>query len=372
MLARSSVRTSAEHAIISSLFEALDLGAIHAPNRILMAPLTRGRASRDHVPTALMAEYYAQRASAGLIISEATGISQQGLGWPYAPGIWSREQVKAWKPIVRAVHDAGGRIVCQLWHMGRVVHPDFLGGQAPVSASATTAPDRAHTYRGKQRYAQARPLAVEEIRVLIEDYRRAAANAMEAGFDGVQLHAANGYLVDQFLRDGTNLRADLYGGPAANRVRLLVEVTQALIRAAGADRTGVRLSPNDDAQGCGDSESAALFEQTVIALAKLNIAFLEMRASRPSSSFRPALRQLTPMIRRAFPNPLVLNSDYGLEDAQRALRNGEADAIAFGRPFIANPDLPRRFAEDMGLNAAHVPTFYSQGHAGYTNYPRVP
>jgi N-ethylmaleimide reductase len=334
-----------------------------------MAPLTRGRATRDHVPTALMAEYYAQRATAGVIITEATGISQQGLGWPYAPGIWSREQVKAWTPIVRAVHDAGGRIVCQLWHMGRLVHPDFLGGRAPVSASATTGPDRAHTYRGKQRYAQARPLGIEDIRILIEDYRHAAANAMEAGFDGVQLHAANGYLIDQFLRDGTNLRFDLYGGSVPNRVRLLIEVTQALISAAGADRTGVRLSPNDDAQGCGDSHSAPLFEQAASALARLNIAFLEMRASRPDSSFRPALRQLTPMIRRTFPQSLVLNSDYGLQDAQRALRNGEADAIAFGRPFIANPDLPKRLAEDRGLNAARIATFYSQGHAGYTDYP---
>jgi 2,4-dienoyl-CoA reductase-like NADH-dependent reductase (Old Yellow Enzyme family) len=353
-----------------TLFDPLTIGAIAAPNRILMAPLTRGRASRFHVPTPLMGEYYAQRASAGLIITEATGISQQGLGWPYAPGIWSAEQVAAWKPIVAGVHAAGGRIVSQLWHMGRIVHPDFLGGQAPVSASATTAPDWARTYEGKKRYEPSRALALSEIPSLIEDYRRAALNAMAAGFDGVQLHAANGYLIDQFLRDGTNKRTDAYGGSIKNRLRLLLEVTQVLIDTVGADRTGVRLSPNDDPQGCADSNSAALFSSAATALNRLNIAFLEMRASRPASTFRPGVRQLVPEIRRAYKGVLALNSDYGLADASRALRDGEADAIAFGRPFLANPDLPNRFAHNIGLNPAHVSSFYARGHAGYTDYPR--
>jgi N-ethylmaleimide reductase len=353
-----------------TLFDPLKIGAIEAPNRILMAPLTRGRASRFHVPTPLMGEYYAQRASAGLILTEATGISQQGLGWPYAPGIWSKEQVAAWKPIVAGVHAAGGRIVSQLWHMGRIVHPDFLGGKAPVSASATTAPDWARTYEGKKRYEPARPLEISEIPSLIEDYRRAALNAMAAGFDGVQLHAANGYLIDQFLRDGTNQRTDAYGGSIKNRLRLLVEVTQVLIETVGADRTGVRLSPNDDPQGCGDSHSAALFSSAASALNRLKIAFLEMRASRPTSTFRPGLRQLVPEIREAYKGVLALNSDYGLEDASRAVRNGEADAIAFGRPFLANPDLPNRLAHNIGLNPARVSTFYTPCHAGYTDYPR--
>jgi 2,4-dienoyl-CoA reductase-like NADH-dependent reductase (Old Yellow Enzyme family) len=318
-----------------------------------------------------MIEYYAQRASAGLIISEATGISQQGLGWPYAPGIWSEEQVKAWKPIVKAVHDAGGRIVSQLWHMGRIVHPDFLGGAPPVSASATTAPDWAHTYAGKQRYATSRPLEFHEIRLLIEDYRRAARNAMAAGFDGVQLHAANGYLIDQFLRNGTNQRNDAYGGSIENRTRLLVEVTQALIDTVGADRTGVRLSPNDDPQGCGDDDSRALFTHAAFELNRLGIACLEMRASRPDSSFRPALRQIVPDMRREFKGPLILNSDYTFDSASRVLQRGEADAIAFGRAFLANPDLPERFAANSGLNKGNVSTFYSQGHAGYTDYPAM-
>ena len=200
-----------------SLFDPIQLGAIAAPNRILMAPLTRGRATKAHVPTPIMAEYYRQRAGAGLIISEATGISQEGTGWPFAPGLWSPEQVEAWKPVVAAVHEAGGRIAAQLWHMGRVVHPDFLGGEKPVSASATTAPDQAHTYTGKKPYAEARALREDEIPRLLEDYAKAARNAIEAGFDGVQIHAANGYLIDQFLQSRTNLRTDRYGGSVENR-----------------------------------------------------------------------------------------------------------------------------------------------------------
>lgn len=354
-----------------TLFDPISLGAIDVPNRILMAPLTRGRATRAHVPTPLMAEYYRQRASAGLIISEATGISQQGLGWPSAPGLWSPEQEQAWKPVVTAVHEAGGRIVAQLWHMGRLVHPDFLGGAPPVSASATTAPGNAHTYEGSKPYAEARALGPEEIPALIEDYRRAAGHALAAGFDGVQLHAANGYLIDQFLRDGTNRRTDRYGGSVGNRLRLLVEVTEALIGVAGADRTGVRLSPNDDPQGCADSDSGSLFTAAAAALSELRIAFLEMRASRPESTFRPALRQLVPAIRSSFEGPLILNSDYSLDDATLALRRGEADAIAFGRPFLANPDLPTRLARRAALNLPNSATFYSPGAQGYTDYPSM-
>jgi N-ethylmaleimide reductase len=357
--------------LISRLFDPITLGAIHAPNRIIMAPLTRGRATRDHVPTPLMGEYYRQRASAGLIISEATGITRQGLGWPYAPGLWSAEQAAGWKPIVRAVHEAGGRMVAQLWHMGRLVHPDFLGGAPPVSASATTAPGHAHTYEGAKPYAESRALEPHEIESIVADYRHAADNALAAGFDGVQLHAANGYLIDQFLRDGTNRRADIHGGSIDNRIRLLIEVTEALIGVAGADRTAVRLSPNDDPQGCGDSDSESLFTEAARALSALRIAFLEMRASRPQSTFRPAARQLVPAIRRAFKGTLILNSDYLLDDAAQALHLGEADAIAFGRPFLANPDLPARLAKRAALNAPNAKTFYTSGPVGYTDYPTL-
>ena len=356
---------------MTSLFDSITVGAIDAPNRIMMAPLTRGRATRSHVPTPLMGEYYSQRASAGLIISEATGITQQGLGWPNAPGLWSEEQVNGWKPVVRAVHEAGGHMVAQLWHMGRLVHPDYLGGAQPVSASATTAPGHAHTYEGSKPYAESRALGPREIEQIIDDYGVAAGHAMSAGFDGVQLHAANGYLIDQFLRDGTNRRADSYGGPVENRIRLLIEVTQMLIKAAGAERTGVRLSPNDDPQGCGDSESETLFTKAAEALDTLGIAFLEMRASRPESTFRPATRQLVPAIRRVFKGTLILNSDYSLDDASQALRLGEADAIAFGRPFLANPDLPARLAMRATLNAPNTKTFYTPGPSGYTDYPAL-
>lgn len=353
-----------------TLFEPIQLGAITAPNRILMAPLTRGRSTRAHVPTPIMAEYYAQRASAGLIISEATGISQQGLGWPYAPGLWNDAQVEAWKPVTAAVHAAGGRIVAQLWHMGRLVHPSFLGGAAPVSASATTGPAKAHTYEGRLPYTQARALELAEIPGLLDDYRRAAANAMAAGFDGVQIHAANGYLIDQFLRNNSNFREDAYGGPVENRVRLLREVTEAVAGTVGKDRTGVRLSPNGDSQGANDSDPEALFGAAAAVLSEIGIAFLELREPGFEGTFGKAERApVAPVIRKAFDGPLVLNSDYGAASGQAALESGVADAIAFGRTFLANPDLPRRFAEHIPLNADNMATWYSQGPEGYTDYP---
>ncbi len=353
-----------------SLFDPIQFGAIHAPNRILMAPLTRARATRDHVPTPIMAEYYAQRASAGLIISEATGISREGLGWPFAPGLWNDVQVEGWKPVVQAVHDAGGRIFAQLWHMGRIVHPDFLDGAQPVSSSATTAPGEAHSYDGKKPYALARPLRLDEFPRLLDDYRRATANALAAGFDGVQIHAANGYLMDQFLRDNSNFRDDAYGGSIENRIRLLREVTEAVASVAGADRTAVRLSPNGDSQGVNDSNPHALFPAAARALDAIGLAFLELREPIPQGTFgKPDTSPVAPGIREAFSGPLVLNSDYDGARAEAALASGVADAVTFGRPFIANPDLPRRLKEALPLNTAEMATFYSQGPEGYVDYP---
>jgi len=355
---------------LPSLFEPITVGAILCPNRVFMAPLTRGRATRDHVSTELMATYYAQRASAGLIITEATGISQQGLGWPFAPGIWTVEQMEAWKPIVAAVHEAGGRIMCQLWHMGRVVHPSFLGGEAPVSASATKAPHKAHTYDGRQPYAEARPLRADEIPGLLSDYSRAAALAVAAGFDGVQLHAANGYLIDQFLRDGTNLRDDDYGGPIENRIRLLREATRAIADTVGAERTAVRLSPNSDTQACQDSDPEALFTAAAAALQEIGIAFLELREPGPDGTFGTSdVPPVSPAIRKVFTGPLVLNSDYVGENAEAALADERCDAIAFGRTFLANPDLPQRLRNRLPLNPDDRATWYSQGPKGYTDYP---
>ena len=354
-----------------TLFDPIRIGAIEAPNRIIMAPLTRARATRQHVPTPIMAVYYAQRATAGLIISEATGISQQGLGWPYAPGLWSAEQVAAWRPITEAVHENGGRIVAQLWHMGRVVHPS-LGGAQPVSASATTAPGQAHTYDGKQPHVAARALRADEIPALLEDYRRAARHAMEAGFDGVQVHAANGYLIDQFLRDSSNLRDDQYGGSFANRTRLLREVTQAVVDTVGADRTGVRLSPNGEAQGVDDSDAPALFVAAADVLSKIGIAFLELREPTPDGTFRQgATAPVAPAMRKVFDGVLMLNSDYDGPRGEAAMATGVPDAIAFGRTYLANPDLPERIAAGAPLTKDDIATWYSQGAEGYVDYPRM-
>ena len=336
-----------------------------------MAPLTRGRATREHVPTALMKSYYAQRASAGLIITEATGMSRQGLGWPYAPGLWTREQVEAWKPVVGAVHEAGGRIFAQLWHMGRLVHSSLGGGQ-PVSASATTAPHKAHTYDGRQPYEEARALRRDEIPRIIGDYAKAAANAVAAGFDGVQIHAANGYLIDQFLRDGSNLRDDDYGGPVEHRIRLLREVTRAVADTVGAGRTAVRLSPNGESQGVNDSDPFSLFPAAAAVLSVIGIAFLELREPMPDGTFGKAeVEPVHPHIRKAFAGPLVLNSDYTFERAQAALDAGEADAIAFGRPYISNPDLVARLRRGAALAPDVMATWYSQGPKGYVDYPAL-
>jgi 2,4-dienoyl-CoA reductase-like NADH-dependent reductase (Old Yellow Enzyme family) len=353
-----------------TLFDPIRVGAISAPNRIFMAPLTRGRSTRAHVPTPMMAEYYAQRATAGIIISEATGISQQGLGWPYAPGIWSEDQVAAWRPVTDAVHKAGGRIICQLWHMGRLVHPSLNNGEPPVSSSATTGPDYAYTYEGKQPYTKARPLNLDEIPGLLDSYRNATRNALKAGFNGVQIHAANGYLIDQFLRDNSNFRTDAYGGSITNRIRLLQEVTRAVVGVAGVDRTNVRLSPNGDTQGANDSNPQALFTAAAAALSDIGIASLELREPGFNGTFGKAeVPPIAPAIRKVFNGVLILNSDYDAVTGEAQLDAGTADAIAFGRTFLANPDLPRRFAENIPLNKDNPKTWYAQGPEGYVDYP---
>lgn len=352
------------------LFDPLQLGAIEARNRILMAPMTRARATRDHVPTAIMADYYGQRASAGLILSEATGISQQGLGWPYAPGLWSGEQVEAWKPVTEAVHRADGRIFCQLWHMGHLVHPLFLAGVQPVAASEVTAPGRAHTYEGRHGYVQARALTHEEIAEIVSDYARAARNAIAAGFDGIQLHAANGYLIDGFLRDSVNRRTDDYGGTPENRVRFLAEVTRAVSSEIGAHRTAVRLSPNGAAQGVIDSNPEPVFTAAAKLLDSLEIAFLELREPGPDGTFgRTDQAAQSPTMRRHFERPLVLNSDYLAADARAALANQKADAISFGRPFIANPDLVARIERNAPLAQSQVSDWYGRDAQGYCDWP---
>jgi 2,4-dienoyl-CoA reductase-like NADH-dependent reductase (Old Yellow Enzyme family) len=358
-----------------ALFEPIDLGAIHAKNRILMAPLTRGRSTQPgSVPNAMMLEYYRQRAGAGLIITEATGISVEGLGWPAAPGIWSGEQVEGWKPITKAVHDAGGKIVLQLWHMGRLVHPDFLGGNPPVSASATCAPGHAHTSKGRQDHQPARELPANEIPRVVGDYRRAAENAKEAGFDGVQLHGANGYLVDQFLRDSTNLRTDAYGGNPENRTRFLREVLTELIEVWGADRVSVRLSPNGETQGCDDSNPAATFGAAAQVCQDLGLGFVELRQPGPDGTFgQTEVPQQDGVIRSIYTGPLVLNSDYTAESAEADVTSGRCDAVAFGRPYISNPDLAQRIrvGAEWAPNVNAPASWYLPGPAGYIDYPAM-
>ncbi len=355
-----------------TLFDPIRIGSLDLPNRIFMAPLTRTRATQGHAPTPIMARYYEQRARAALIVSEATGISREGLGWPYAPGIWSDEQIEGWKPVTEAVHRAGGHIFMQLWHMGRLVHPDMAGGATPISASATTAPGDAHSYAVKKPHVEARALLIEEIPALLDDFRTAARNALTAGFDGVQLHGAHGYLVDQFLRDSSNHREDDYGGPPENRVRLMREITKAIADEVGTNRTAVRLSLNGEANGVIDSDPTSLAIAAARALDGIGIAFLDLREVPADSPMNPSGQApQSPIVRAHFSGPLVLNCDYTLDSAQAALAAGAADAIAFGRPFIGNPDLPERFRTGAVLSPSDMATWYGPDEKGYADYPAL-
>lgn len=350
-----------------SLFDPVTIGACHCPNRIAMAPLTRGRADKDGVHGEMAIDYYRQRAGAGLIISEGTGISREGLGWPYAPGLWSDAQVEGWKPVTEAVHEAGGRIVAQLWHMGRLVHPDLGGGQ-PVSASATAGPHRLHTFEGKKDPVEARALSKDEIDRVIGDYVRAARNAMRAGFDGIQVHGANGYLVDQFLR--ANQRDDEYGGSQENRVRFLKEVSAAIVDEIGSDRTGMRLSPIGEVNGCDDEDPEGLFVAAARALEEVGVSWLEMREPGEQSSFVKADHaRVSPAMRKVFTGAMGLNSDLDASSGQALLDSGICDFVAYGRPFLANPDLVERYRKGAPLNAPDPKTFYTHGREGYTDYP---
>ncbi len=344
------------------LFQPLHAGAFTFPNRMIMAPLTRCRASAGRVPNAMMAEYYVQRSAFGMILTEATSISPQGVGYPNTPGIWSDEQVQGWKLVTHAVHQAGGQILLQLWHVGRISDPVYLDGKLPVAPSAIAAAGHVSQIRPLQNFVTPRALDIAEIPGIVADYRRAAENAKAAGFDGVEIHGANGYLLDQFLQDSSNKRSDDYGGPLENRARLLLEVTDAVISVWGADRVGVHLAPRGDAHDVGDSDISSVFHYAARELGKRKIAFICARESYDKPALGPSLKQ-------AFGGVYIANESFTVEAAREAIRAGTADAVAFGKPAIANPDLVERFRTGAPLNAPEPATFYGDGPHGYTDYP---
>jgi 2,4-dienoyl-CoA reductase-like NADH-dependent reductase (Old Yellow Enzyme family) len=344
------------------LFAPLKAGALELPNRIVMAPLTRCRASAGRVPNAMMAEYYAMRASFGLILSEATSVDPMGVGYPDTPGIWSARQVEGWKLVTRAVHEAGGRILLQLWHVGRVSDPVYLDGQPPVSASAVKPDGHVSLLRPMKEFVTPRALATEEIPGIVEAYRRGARNAQEAGFDGVEIHGANGYLIDQFLQDSTNRRDDGYGGSIENRARFLLEVTDAVVAVWGADRVGMHLAPRGDAHDMGDSDPAALFRHVARELGKRRLAFLCARESHDREA-------LGPVMKNDFGGVFIANEGFTAESAREAVASGSADAVAFGKPAIANPDLVERIRREASWNEPKPDRFYGSGEEGYLDYP---
>jgi hypothetical protein len=345
------------------LLDPITVGDLELPNRVFMAPLTRCRAGGGgRVPNALMAEYYTQRASAGLILTEATSVMPMGVGYPDTPGIWSPEQVEGWKAVTSAVHEAGGRIFLQLWHVGRMSHQVYLDGKLPVAPSAIQPPGLVSLLRPKQPYPTPRALETGEIPGIIEAYRKGAENAQAAGFDGVEIHGANGYLPDQFLQDGSNKRTDDHGGPIENRARLMLEVTDAVVSVWGPGRVGMHLAPRGDVHGMGDSDPSATFGYVARELGKRRLAFICAREHLGEN-------RLGPRLKAAFGGLYIANEKFTRETAERVLAAGEADAVAFGVQFIANPDLPRRFALDAPLNDPNPATFYATGPEGYTDYP---
>ena len=345
-----------------TLFDPVTIGAWDLPNRIIMAPLTRARAGAERIPNALMAEYYRQRASAGLIISEATSVTPMGVGYADTPGIWSSEQVQGWRLVTEAVHQAGGRILLQLWHVGRISDPMFLNGALPVAPSPIAAAGHVSLVRPLKPFVTPRALELEEIPGVIAAYRQGAENAQRAGFDGVEIHGANGYLLDQFLQDKTNHRQDAYGGPVENRARLMLEVTDAVVSVWGSERVGMHLAPRGDAHDMGDSNSPATFGYVARELGRRRIAFICARESLGEN-------RLGPQLKTAFGGSYIANEKFTQTTANQVLAAGEADAVAFGVPFLANPDLPERFRQNSPLNEPEPPTFFAPGSKGYTDYP---
>lgn len=355
-----------------NVFTDYRLGALSLPNRFVMAPMTRSRALAGNVPNPLAAIYYTQRASAGLLITEGTQVSPQGVGYIRTPGMHAPEQVAGWKAVTDAVHKAGGRIFAQLWHVGRVSHPDFHGGALPIGPSAIAAVGEAYTVNGRQKLEAPRALALAELPEIVEQYRLAAINAKDAGFDGVELHGANGYLLDQFLRDGANRRTDDYGGSIQNRARLPLEVTDAVIGVWGPSRVGYKISPYFSMLGMSDSSPIDTFSYLARELAARSLAYLHIAEFVAGPSVVPeGTPRATPVLRRLFGGPVIVNGGYNIESANAAIAAGEADLVAFGVPFLANPDLPERWRRGSPLNAPQLEHFYSGEEKGYIDYPAL-
>jgi N-ethylmaleimide reductase len=354
------------------IFSAFRLGPLDLPNRVVMAPMTRNRAGPGNVPTALNATYYAQRAGAGLIVTEATQVSPQGVGYPGTPGIHSAAQAAGWKLVTDAVHGAGGRIFLQLWHVGRISHPSLQpGGALPVAPSAIAPAGQAWTTNGMEAFVTPRALETDEIPGIVEDFRHGARNAREAGFDGVELHGANGYLIDQFLRDSTNKRTDRYGGSASNRARFLVEVMQALIGEWGSERVGVRLSPTNPYNDIADSNPAATFATAVGELNRLGIAYLHIVEPGPGDPVAAGEMPDIRFFRKIWRGQLIANKGYDLERANAVLRDRTADLVSFAALYLANPDLDQRFRRGGPFNPPDRKTFYGGAAKGYTDYPAL-
>jgi len=351
-----------------NLFSDIEFGSLHLPNRIIMAPLTRMRAG-ENIPTPLMVKYYMQRASAGLIISEGSQISTQGAGYPATPGIYSAEQVEGWKAITDAIHQKGGRIFIQLWHVGRISHSSFHNGELPVAPSAVKPDGDAITYQGMQPFETPRALETNEIAGIVEQFKKGAENAMKAGFDGVEIHSANGYLLDQFLRDGTNKRDDEYGGSVENRARFLLEVVNAVSSVYGDDKVGVRLAPSATFNSMSDSDPEKIFGYVAEKLNDYNLAYLHIVDALEVDIRHGAKVVSLPYLRNIYKGKIIICGGYNKEHGNAVIANGEADAVAFGALYVANPDLPERFKADAELNEPDESTFYGGDEKGYTDYP---
>lgn len=364
---------------LSKLFEASNLGSLSLSNRVVMAPLTRARASINHVPTEMMATYYAQRADCGLIVSEATAVDPLGMGWFRAPGIWSEQMVDGWKRVTDAVHEAGGRIVCQLWHMGRLVLPDYLDGELPIGPSPIAGEGETFAPRTSQDtglflpmkpYVVPREMSGEDIERALASYASAARNAMQAGFDGVEIHAANGYLIDQFLQSKTNVRQDRYGGSVENRARFLSEVVDAVIANVEPGRVGMRVSPTSERKGMGDANPAALAAEIGRIAQAAGLAYVHLIEAIVSGFTEKPEHPVMADLRRSYSGMVIQNGGFDAQSASQFIAGGQADAISFGRPFISNPDLVRRLRDGLELTSPNFDYAYVGDERGYTDYPR--